>query len=106
MLSRYAAMAESKVNSAIFQPQVDDPAFCYTCLARVRILALRLPPKVEKRLEALARKTGRTKSHYAKLAIVEFLDDQEDYLLAVARLERNLPGIPIEEVERRLGLGD
>ena len=70
------------------------------------MLALRLPPKVEKRLEALARKTGRTKSHYAKLAITDFLEDQEDYLLAVARLEKNLPGIPIEEVERRLGLGD
>jgi len=70
------------------------------------MLALRLPPKVEKRLEALARKTGRTKSYYAKLAIADFLDDQEDYLLAIARLEKNLPGIPIEEVERRLGLGD
>ncbi len=70
------------------------------------MLALRLPPNVEKRLEALARKTGRTKSHYAKLAIVEFLKDQEDYLPAIARLEKNLPGIPIEEVERRLGLGD
>jgi len=79
---------------------------CYTCIAEGLMLALRLPPKVEKRLEALARKTGRTKSHYAKLAIVEFLEDQEDYLLAIARLEKNLPGIPIEEVERRLGLGD
>jgi len=69
------------------------------------MLALRLPPRVEKRLEALARKTGRTKSHYAKLAIVEFLEDQEDYLLAVARLEKDL-GVPIAEVERRLGLGD
>lgn len=71
-----------------------------------KMLALRLPPKIEKQLEALARKTGRTKSHYAKLAIVEFLEDQEDCLLALARLERNLPGIPIEEVECRLGLSD
>ena len=70
------------------------------------MLALRLPPAIEKRLERLARKTGRTKSHYAKLAISDYLDDQEDYLLAVSRLEKNLPGIPIEEVERRLGLGD
>jgi len=37
---------------------------------------------------------------------VEFLEDREDYLLAVARLEKNLPGIPIEEVEQRLGPGD
>jgi RHH-type transcriptional regulator, rel operon repressor / antitoxin RelB len=69
------------------------------------MLALRLPPKLEKRLEVLARKTGRTKSHYAKLAIAEFLEEQEDYLLAIARLEKDLVGIPLDEVERRLGLG-
>jgi len=70
------------------------------------MLALRLPPEIEERLSELARKTGRTKSYYARLAIEEFLQDQEDYLLAVSRLEKNLPGIPIEEVERRLGLVD
>ena len=70
------------------------------------MLALRLSPEIEERLNELARKTGRTKSYYAKLAIEEFLQDQEDYLLAVSRLEKNLPGIPIEEVEKRLGLVD
>ena len=67
---------------------------------------MRLPPDIEERLEALARKTGRTKSYYAKLAIQEFLEEQEDLLLAVSRLEKDLPGIPIDEVERRLGLVD
>jgi len=67
---------------------------------------LRLPKQTEKRLEALARRTGRTKSYYAKRAILEFLEEEEDYLLAVSRLEKNRPGIPIDEVERRLGLGD
>ncbi len=70
------------------------------------MLALRLPPDLEKRLEELARKTGRSKSYYARLAIEEFLQDQEDYLLAINRLEKDLPGIPIDEVERRLGLVD
>ena len=70
------------------------------------MLALRLPRNIENRLEALARKTGRTKSYYAKQAIVDFLDEAEDYLLALARLEKNRPGIPIDEVERRLGLVD
>ena len=70
------------------------------------MLALRLPKQTEKRLEALARRTGRTKSYYAKRAILEFLEEEEDYLLAVSRLEKNRPGIPIDEVERRLGLGD
>ena len=70
------------------------------------MLALRLPADLEKRLDELARNTGRSKSYYAKLAIEEFLQDQEDYLLAINRLEKNLPGIPIDEVERRLGLVD
>ncbi len=70
------------------------------------MLALRLSADLEKRLDELARTTGRSKSCYARLAIEEFLQDQEDYLLAINRLEKNLPGIPIDEVERRLGLVD
>jgi RHH-type transcriptional regulator, rel operon repressor / antitoxin RelB len=68
------------------------------------MLALRLDQETEQRLEDLARRTGRTKSYYAKRAIVEFLDDEEDYLIALSRLEQNRPGIPIDEVEQQLGL--
>jgi len=68
------------------------------------MLALRLPKELERRLETLAKRTGRTKSYYAKVAIQEYLDDQEDYLIAMERLEQNLQGIPLDEVERRLGL--
>jgi RHH-type rel operon transcriptional repressor/antitoxin RelB len=70
------------------------------------MLALRLQPQVEQRLENLAKKTGRTKSYYAKLAIQEFLEEQEAYLLAVERLEHSLPSIPLNEVEQLLGLAD
>lgn len=64
------------------------------------MLALRLPEKIEKRLESLATKTGRSKSFYVRKAINEFLEDQEDYLLAVARLEENNKKIPFEEIEK------
>lgn len=70
------------------------------------MLALRLSPEIEQRLEKLAQKTGRTKSYYAKKAITEFLQDEEDYLLALTRLEKNNPRISLEEVERQLGLED
>jgi len=70
------------------------------------MIAVRLPPEVEKRLERLARKTGRSKTFYVREAILQHLEDLEDYYLAVQRLEKNLPGIPLEEVERRLGLAD
>ncbi|GIW26898.1 MAG: antitoxin [Meiothermus sp.] len=70
------------------------------------MLAIRLPKEIEERLEALARKTGRSKSYYVRQAILEHLDDLEDYYLALERLEQNLPGISLDEVERRLGLQD
>lgn len=70
------------------------------------MLAIRLPKEIEERLEELARKTGRSKSYYVRQAILEHLDDLEDYYLAVERLEQNLPGIPLDELERRLGLQD
>lgn len=70
------------------------------------MLAIRLPKEIEDRLEALARQTGRTKTYYARQAILEYLDDLEDYYLAVARLEENLPTMPLDEVEQQLGLAD
>jgi RHH-type rel operon transcriptional repressor/antitoxin RelB len=70
------------------------------------VLALRLPKQVEDRLENLAARTGQTKSACARQAIRRFLDGKEDYLLAVARLKNDRPRISLDEVERRLGLGD
>ena len=37
------------------------------------MLAIRLPPSIEKRLERLARRTGRTKTYYVREAILEHL---------------------------------
>lgn len=44
------------------------------------MLAIRLSPEIEKRLDDLSKKTGRTKTFYAREAIVEHIDDLEDYL--------------------------
>ncbi|PYX59233.1 MAG: anti-toxin [Acidobacteria bacterium] len=68
------------------------------------MFSVRLSPKLEARLSRLAKRTGRTKAHYAKKAIEEFLEEQEDYFIALSRLEEKLPGIPLEEVVKKLGL--
>lgn len=70
------------------------------------MLAVRLPEDIEARLQALAERTGRSKSFYVRAALEEYLDDLEDYFLAAQRLSEKLPTIPLEEVERRLGLAD
>ena len=66
------------------------------------MLALRLSPELEKRLDALAKKTGRTKSFYAREAIVRQIEDIEDYYLARRRLARGGPRVTLESLERRL----
>jgi RHH-type rel operon transcriptional repressor/antitoxin RelB len=72
------------------------------------MLAIRLPDTVEKRLDRLAKRTGRTKTYYAREAILQHLDELEDIYLAEKRLEAVRSGrsrtIPLEEVMRRYGL--
>jgi RHH-type transcriptional regulator, rel operon repressor / antitoxin RelB len=53
------------------------------------MLALRLPEEIEIRLEKLAKSTGRTKSFYAREAIIEHLADLEYLYLAEKRLEKS-----------------
>ena len=63
------------------------------------MLALRLSPDVEKRLDALAKKTGRTKSFYAREAILRHIEDLEDYHLAQRRRARDGERVTLEELE-------
>jgi RHH-type transcriptional regulator, rel operon repressor / antitoxin RelB len=61
-------------------------------------------PELEMRLENLAKATGRSKSFYVREAIAEYLQDREDYLLGIARLEEGGKRFTLEEVEKKLGL--
>jgi RHH-type rel operon transcriptional repressor/antitoxin RelB len=63
------------------------------------MLALRLPAAIEKRLTELARKTGRTKSYYAREAILTHLEDLEDAYLAKRRLKPGRDRVSLEELE-------
>jgi RHH-type rel operon transcriptional repressor/antitoxin RelB len=68
------------------------------------MLAIRLAPEIESRLERLAQKTGRTKTFYAREAILEHLDDLEDIYLVKQRLERPGKTLSAEDVKHELGL--
>ena len=65
---------------------------------------LSLPPKLEKKLESHAQRTGRSKSYCARQAIRQYLEDREDYLKGVAALDRCEPSITLEDLEQRLSL--
>ena len=68
------------------------------------MLAIRLKPDLEERLEALAKKTGRTKTFYARQAIEEHLEDLEDYYLALEALQAPGRIYTAEEAKRELEL--
>lgn len=70
------------------------------------MLGIRLEADLESRLDMLARETGRSKSYYAREAIRQFLEDREDYLMGVALLEKQEATISLDELERRLDLGN
>ncbi|HEY1659452.1 MAG TPA: ribbon-helix-helix protein, CopG family [Candidatus Sulfotelmatobacter sp.] len=53
------------------------------------MLGIRLEPELEKKLDSLARETGRSKSYYAREAIRLYLEDGEDY-----RPRNRGPGAP------------
>ena len=74
------------------------------------MLAIRLPEDLERRLADLARRTGRSKTFYARQAIEKHLEDLEDLYLADLELNRvregDSPTYSLDEVMRAHGLED
>ena len=64
------------------------------------MLALRLPPDIEKRLEKLAEKTGRTKSFYAREAILRHIEDMEDSFAALDRVKKPGRRWSVDDIKR------
>lgn len=68
------------------------------------MLSIRLPKDIEKRLDKIAKATGRTKTFYVREAIIEHLDDLEDFYITHQRLKRRGKQFSISDVERGLDL--
>ncbi len=74
------------------------------------MLAIRLPKELEDRLADMAKKTGRTKTFYARQAIINQIQDLEDYYLGERRYEEHIrsgePGLSTSELKKAHGLED
>ena len=72
------------------------------------MLAIPLPATIEKRLDRLAKRTGRTKTYYAREAILKHLEDLEDIYDAEKALEDLYAGrshtVPLEVAMKRAGI--
>ena len=72
------------------------------------MLAIRLPQDIETRLDQLAKHTGRTKTFYAREAILKHLEELEDLYLAEQRSIDVRSGktktSPLQEVLKQYGM--
>lgn len=68
------------------------------------MIAIRLPADIDERLTALAKRTGRTKTYYAREAILRLIDDLEDTYIAIDRLENPKRRLSMEEAEKELDM--
>jgi RHH-type transcriptional regulator, rel operon repressor / antitoxin RelB len=62
-------------------------------------LCIRIPDKINKRLNHLASQTGRTKTYYIREAIVGHIEELEDIYIALKRLETPEKNYSLEEME-------
>jgi len=67
-------------------------------------LAIRLTGDLEERLSSLAKRTGRTKTFYAREALLRYLDEMEDTFVAIERIEKPGKRLSMKEAEKALGL--
>ncbi len=70
------------------------------------MLFLRLEPELNEPLETLSKKMGRTKSSVAREAICQYLEDREDYEIAVAAARNATSYISLDELIDKYGLRD
>jgi RHH-type rel operon transcriptional repressor/antitoxin RelB len=69
------------------------------------IISIRLSDDISRRLNALAKKTKRTKTSFLKEMIEERLADYEEACTALERLnEKNAKYLSTKELEKKLGL--
>ena len=68
------------------------------------MVAVRLPQEMEKRLNVLSRKTGRTKSFYIRQALEEHLEEMEDVYLAENRFKTLEKTVTLDELMSELNV--
>jgi len=68
------------------------------------MLAIRLPDEIEKRLDILAKKTGRTKTYYVREAVIDHLEELEDIYLSLDRLEKPGKRWSLDDLEKEIDL--
>lgn len=72
----------------------------------MKTLSIRIDDEIKSRWEQLAKEHGLNPSQHMRAAIIDRLEELEDYYVVKERLSKPYKTIPHEEVLRQLGLND
>ena len=67
-------------------------------------LSIRVSDEINDRLTLLSQKTGRSKTFYMKEAILEYLEDLEDYYLAEYRINNPEKTYKLDDLEKKIDM--
>ncbi len=72
------------------------------------MIEIQLDPQLERHLAEIAARVGEAPGELARKALLAYLEDLEDYAIAVAAWKEHVPGdtISLDQVKRELGLED
>jgi RHH-type rel operon transcriptional repressor/antitoxin RelB len=68
------------------------------------MFAVSLEPEIERRLQALVDRSGRSKEEHIRVAILDHLEEMEDLQIARERLQQPARRWSMEEAEQQLGV--
>ena len=69
-------------------------------------MAVHIPAEIENQIEAFALRTGESKDTLVREALLSYLEDREDAMIAAARLQTAGPRISLQEIGKKYGLVD
>lgn len=72
----------------------------YTRYTIMHTVTAKLPDDLFERLEKLGEIVDRNKSYLVRKALEAFLDEREDYFIALHRLEQKNPRISLAELDK------
>jgi len=69
-------------------------------------MAVHIPAEIEDQLDAFAHRTGESKDDLVRDALLGYLEDRQDALIAAERLKHVGGRTSLEEIGRKYGLAD
>ena len=69
-------------------------------------MSVQIPADIEAHIESFAHRTGESKDHLVREAILTYLEDREDAMIAAERSKNAGVRLSLEEIGHKYGLAD